>query len=146
MLIKMVENFVSKNELNINTNDNRLEMVSLIWLDSDEKINDNRDVQQNLRSIINQLKIFQDSHECQRYIELRPKEDRLILIVSGQIGHIAIPLIHRYQQVLSIYVYGNDKKNYERWTSQFLKVRPFDNKFHFHPVVIADKSCCHGNS
>lgn len=119
----MAETFVSKNESN--TNDNHLEMVSLIWLDSDEKINDNYEVQQNLRSIINQLKIFGDSHECQRYIERRPKEDRLILIVNGQIGHIAIPLIHRYQQVLFIYVYANDKKDYEQWTSQFLKVRPY---------------------
>lgn len=119
----MSENSVSKSDQS-NTNDNHLELFTLIWLDSSEKINDNRDMQQNFRSIINQLKIFEDPHECQRYIERRPKDDRLILIVNWQIGQIAIPLIHQYQQILSIYVYVNEKEmNYEQWTGRFLKVK-----------------------
>ncbi len=104
--------------------DNHLEIFSLIWLDGNNNINNNHDTQQNLRFIINKLKIFQDPQKCQHYIEQRPEEERLVLIVSGQMGQAVIPIIHRYQQVLSIYVYCYDMKNNEQWTSQFPKVRP----------------------
>jgi hypothetical protein len=120
----MATTLVSNDGSNTNAYDNDLELFSLIWLDANNTINDSRDTQRNLRSIINQLKIFQDPQECQQYIEQRPKEDRLVVIVSGQMGRVVIPIIHRYQQVSSIYVYCNDTKNNEQWTSQFPKVRP----------------------
>ncbi len=100
-----------------------LEIFSIIWLDANNNINDSRDTQQKLRSIIIQLKLFEDPYKCQQYIEERSKEDRFVLIVGGQMGRIAIPLIHRYPQVTSIYVYCHDTENNRRWASRYPKVR-----------------------
>ncbi len=107
----------------VESNTNTLETFSLVWLDANNNIGNSRRVQQKLRSIINQVKLFQDPQKCQQYIEQSSKEDRLVLIVSGQMGRIVIPSIHRYQQVSSIYVYRHNTKNNKRWTSQFPKVR-----------------------
>lgn len=60
-----------------------LEIFSLIWLNSDVNINESQNKDEKLRTIINQLKKFQDKQECQQYIEQRSQTDRLVFIVSG---------------------------------------------------------------
>jgi hypothetical protein len=120
----MATTVISNNHSNTNAYDNHLETFSLIWLDANSNIKDSRNTQQNLRSIINQLKIFQDPQECQQYVEQTPKEDQLVLIVSGQMGRLMIPSIHQYQQVSSIYIYCNDLTSNKKWACQFPKVRP----------------------
>ena len=57
------------NEYLINSNDNHLEIFSLIWLDANDNIKDSQDTEQKLRNIINHFKEFQDAKECQQYIE-----------------------------------------------------------------------------
>ncbi|CAF4611176.1 unnamed protein product, partial [Rotaria magnacalcarata] len=78
---------------------------------ADAKANgkETRDTEQKLRSIINNLKKFQDVKQCQKYIEERSKNDRLVMIVSGQFGQEIVPSIHKLRQVISIYVYCFDK-------------------------------------
>ncbi len=49
-------------------------------------------------------------------------QDRLILIVSGQLGRKLVPQIHHLRQLSSIYVFCMDKQANERWTRQFTKV------------------------
>ena len=98
------------------SDDNHLEIFSLIWLDANDNIEDSRNTQQKLRTIINQLKKFQDAKECQQYIEQTSKEDRLVLIVSGQMGREIVPFIHQFRQVSSIYIYCKDKKSNEKWS------------------------------
>jgi len=108
-------------ELHTNTDDNHIEIFCLIWLDA--SINETRDTEQKLRSIINHLKKFQDVQQCQQYIEQRSKKDRLVLIVSGQLGQEIVPSIHKHRQVISIYVYCKDKQINEQWTCNYTKVR-----------------------
>jgi hypothetical protein len=48
---------------------------------------------------------FNNVKQCQQHIEQRSKKDRLILIVSDQLGHEIIPSIHNIRQVMSIYVW-----------------------------------------
>ena len=104
--------------------DNNLEIFSLIWLDANiNRIKDSRNSERKLRNIINHLKKFEDKHMCQQYIEHRPKEDRLVLIVSGQLGQELVPRIHHLKQICSIYVYCTDKRKSEGWTGGFSKVR-----------------------
>jgi hypothetical protein len=69
------------------------------------------------------LKKFEDVRECQQYIEQRSNSDRLILIVSGQLGREIVPLIDNLRQILSIYVYCIGKKSNEQWTLKFAKVK-----------------------
>ena len=101
---------------------NHLELFSLIWLDANSIIQENRGTQQRLRTIINHLKKFQDVQEWQKYIEQRSKDDRLVLVVSGRLGREIVPSIHTLQQVSSIYVYCMDKSGNEQWASKFGKV------------------------
>ncbi len=106
-----------------NTDDQHLEIFSLIWLDTNVNVAETRNTEQKLRSIINHLKKFQDVQQCQQYIEQRSQKDRLLLIVSGQMGREIVPSIHQLRQVISIYMYCMDKKGNEEWTSKFSKVQ-----------------------
>ena len=110
-------------EFDTNVDDNHLEIFCLIWLDMKMNIKDTRNTEQKLRSIINRLKKFQDVKQCQQYIEQRSQKDRLVLIVSGQMGQEMVPSIHKLRQVISIYVYCMDKKRNEEWACKFGKVR-----------------------
>jgi len=100
-----------------------LETYSLLWVDA--KVNSSQEnvkAQQKLRASINQLRIFEDDNECEEYIRLVPKEDRIVLIVSGQLGQKIVPRIHQLQQVFSIYVYCMNKKKNKQWAQEFSKV------------------------
>jgi hypothetical protein len=104
--------------------DDNLEVFSLIWLDANFKtIKRNRSHEKKLRGAINYLKKFQDIHTCQRYIEQRPTEARLVLIVSDELGQKLLPRVHQLRQFFSTYVYCTGKKMNEEWTSKFSKVR-----------------------
>jgi hypothetical protein len=95
---------LSNNDFQTSTDDKNLEIFSLIWLDENVNVKDTRDTEQKRRPIINRLKKFQYVKQCQEYIEQRSKKDRLILIVSDQLGQEIIPSIHNIRQVMSIYV------------------------------------------
>ncbi|CAF1567601.1 unnamed protein product [Rotaria magnacalcarata] len=103
--------------------DMRLEIFYLIWLDANANGKETRDTEQKLRSIINNLKKFQDVKQCQKYIEERSKNDRLVMIVSGQFGREIVPSIHKLRQVISIYVYCFDKVRNKQWADKFAKVK-----------------------
>jgi hypothetical protein len=117
----MASAILTADELFANNDDKQLETFSLIWLDSNVK--ETRDTEQKLRSIINHLKKFQDITQCQQYIEQTSKNDRIVLIVSGQLGREIVPSIHKFLQVISIVVYCKDKKANEQWSSKFSKVK-----------------------
>jgi hypothetical protein len=111
------------NESLTNDNDNHLEIFSLIWLDTNDDIEDIQNTEQKLRAIINHFKRFRNAKECQQYIEQKSKHDRLVLIVSLQLGPEIVPFIHKLRQVSSIYVYCKDKKSNEEWISDYTKVK-----------------------
>jgi len=97
------------------------ETFCLIWLDSNT--NEGRNTEQKLRSIINQLKKFHDSDQCQDFIEKTSSKDRLVLIVSGRLGREILPKIHHLRQVISIYIYCMDKQENQLWSSKYSKVK-----------------------
>jgi hypothetical protein len=101
-----------------------LETYFLIWLAAEvNSFNENVKVQQQLRRSINHLTTFDDDKKCEEYIRSVPKDDRIILIVNGQLGQKIVPRIHQLQQISSIYIYCMNKKQNEQWTQQFSKVR-----------------------
>ncbi|CAF1092564.1 unnamed protein product [Adineta steineri] len=106
-----------------NTDDKYLEIFSLIWLDANVDVKDNRDTEVKLRSIINHIKKFQDIEQCEQYIDQTSQKDRLILIVSGPLGQEIVPSIHQLRQVISIYVYCMDKNSNEQWVHKFSKIK-----------------------
>lgn len=119
----MAATFLPNDNVHTNNDDNHLEIFCLIWLDVNVNIKEIRDTESKLRTIINHLKKFQNIQQCQQYIEQRSTKDRLVLIVSSELGREIVPSIHKLRQVTSIYVYCMDKKRNEQWACKFPKVR-----------------------
>ncbi len=106
--------------------DENLETYCLIWLDASVNSSpENVKVQQQLRSSINHLLLFEDDQQCLEYIHSVPKDDRIVFIVSGKFGQIIVPQIVQLRQIISIYIYCTDKKANEEWSRHFTKVTIF---------------------
>ncbi|CAF2977620.1 unnamed protein product [Rotaria sp. Silwood2] len=101
----------------------QLEDFCLIWLDDSANAKDNRDTEQKLRSIINTLRKFQDVKHCQKFIEERSQNNRVVMIVSGRLGREIVPSIHKIRQIISIYVYCMDKERNKQWAVNFPKIK-----------------------
>ena len=91
-----------------------LESLLLIWLDAEvDNSKENIEVQKRLYSmIINYLKTFQDAVECEKHIRSSPNGDRMLLIVSGNLGQDIVPHIHKLRQILSIHIICFDGKKH----------------------------------
>ncbi|CAF2868946.1 unnamed protein product [Rotaria sp. Silwood2] len=100
-----------------------LEIFCLVWLDAGASTKDVRDSEQKLRSIINRFKKFQDVKQCQQYIMERSQQERVVMIVSGQLGRQIVPSIHELRQVIAIYVYCMNKNSNKEWADNFAKVK-----------------------
>lgn len=88
-----------------------LETYFIIWLDATvNRSEENVEAQQQLRKSINYLTTFDDDNECEEYIRSVSKDDRIVLIVSGQLGRKIVPRTHQLRQIFSIYVYCMNEK------------------------------------
>lgn len=117
-----------------NTN---LETFSLVWLSSSEidtKIE--IEAQQNLRSMINHLKICKEIDECKQYIESLSKDDRTIVIIDNCEDQQLVPYIHHFQQVFSIYIHCTSKEQNKEWIKQHRKVNKFCLIFEEHKIIL----------
>ncbi|CAF1364228.1 unnamed protein product [Adineta steineri] len=101
----------------------RLEIFCLLWLDASSTTKEGRDTEPKLRSIINHLKKFHDPAQCQKYIHERSTKERVVMIVSGRFGREIVPSIHHLRQVISIYVYCMDKEGNEKWARNYKKIK-----------------------
>ncbi|CAF1431777.1 unnamed protein product [Adineta ricciae] len=108
----------------VHSTDENLESLSLIWLDAnvDNSI-ENVVIQNQLRSIVNYLKTFQDATECENYIRSMLDGDRVLFIVSGRLGQYIVPRIHKLRQILAIYVFCCREQDHKEWAKKFTKVK-----------------------
>ncbi|CAF4368691.1 unnamed protein product, partial [Adineta steineri] len=64
-----------------------LEIFSVIWLDlSTNNIHENIDIQHQLRSTINYLKLFEDIDDCEQYIRSLSKDDRIVILTNENLA------------------------------------------------------------
>lgn len=104
----------------------------LYWLDAEvNKSEHNKTVQKQLRKIVKQLNTFDDPIQCRLMIESFNQREPLILIVSGRMGQTIVSEIHHLSQLLSIYVYCQDKPLHEQWARDYFKVNSFISLDHF---------------
>lgn len=97
---------------------------SIVWLDAQVNSTDeNRQVQKCLRNLVCQLTVFDRENECRTYIESLSIEQKILLIISGQLGQIFVPQIHQLQQIFSIYVYCRNKQLNEQWSKSYPKIK-----------------------
>ncbi|CAF1513730.1 unnamed protein product [Adineta steineri] len=83
----------------------RLELYILIWLDKRPSIIDTQpEIQKQLRSIINNLKIFYNFDECRQFIE-KIKDEHLIIISNEKWGRQLVSTMDEWPQINTVYVY-----------------------------------------
>ncbi len=100
-----------------------LESFACLWLDQNvNSTQDNRNTQKELRQVINHLRTFDNSDECEQYIRQIIKE-KVVLIVSGSLGRQIVPRLHDLPQFSACYVFCQDKKANEQWANKYHKVR-----------------------
>jgi hypothetical protein len=103
-------------------NNPNLESFACLWLDQDvDSTEDNRGTQQELRQVINHLRTFHSSDQCEQYIQ-QINHEKVVLIVSGSLGRQVVPRLHSLPQFSACYVFCQDKKTNEQWASKYQKV------------------------
>ena len=128
-VVSMADTFPSHASSHGADSEKPFEIFSLIWLDASANIHGVRNAEQQLRSIINNLRKFQNVEECQKYIEDSSDSDRFVLVVSGQFGQQIVRCIHPFRQVVSIYVYCMNMEAHEKWALKFRKVSSSQRMF-----------------
>jgi hypothetical protein len=101
------------------------ELITLIWVDSMvNSTQENREIQDKLRSIVNYLLTFDNCQECEEYIISLSdhQQDKIILIVSGKLGQELIAKIHHFKQIISIFVFCGNKQMNQLWSNNHQKV------------------------
>ncbi|CAF4994814.1 unnamed protein product [Rotaria sp. Silwood1] len=117
----MSTNFCSSTEdSNIVRN---LESFTCVWLDSTiDQTDESRTTEQELRRIINHLFTCNDEKQCQQYIHDITQE-KVVLIVSGKLGHSLVPRIHDLPQLSACYVFCANEKSHKKWADHYPKVK-----------------------
>jgi hypothetical protein len=102
-----------------------LESFACLWLDlTVNSSEDNINTQKELRQVINHLRTFEDSNECEQHIR-QITQEKVVLIVSGGLGRQIVPRLHDLPQFSACYVFCQDKKANEQWASKYPKVKSF---------------------
>ncbi|CAF4670595.1 unnamed protein product, partial [Rotaria sp. Silwood2] len=108
---------------NNNASEYNLENFVIIWMDNNvNQSYDTRQTKVQLRSIVNFLKIFDNSNEGISYIE-KIQMEKIFLIISGTLGENVIPRIHHLSQIESIYIFCFDQDKHKLWTQKYNKVK-----------------------
>jgi hypothetical protein len=96
----------------------------LIWLDI--HINETDENFQNslahLRPIVNSIFTFTDSDQCIDFLR-NIKDEKIFLIICGTLDDHIISIIHDINQLDCIYVFDLNKRRYEQWSKDWMKVR-----------------------
>ncbi|UJR32118.1 hypothetical protein I4U23_019586 [Adineta vaga] len=107
-----------------------LEIFTLIWFESSPNSNhDNVEIQQQLRSLINYLKLFDDIDDCEQYIRSLSKDDRLVILTNDKFALQLTSRVHDLRRITSIYVYSTDNEATYEWIEQYKKIRYAQNDF-----------------
>ncbi|CAF4766950.1 unnamed protein product [Rotaria sp. Silwood1] len=99
-----------------------LESFACLWLDQNiYSRQDNIETQKELRQVINHLRTFDQSDECEQYLRQITKE-KVVLIVSSSLGRQIVPRLHDLPHFSACYVFCQDEKTNDLWTNQYNKV------------------------
>ncbi|CAF1032842.1 unnamed protein product [Adineta steineri] len=102
---------------------NNFDFSIFCLLDTCINMEENIDIQQKLLLLNHNLEIFKELDQCEQHIQSISSSNKLILIVSDDVGQQLIPQIHQLSQVYSIYIYCHEQEFNQHWTQQYNKVR-----------------------
>ncbi|CAF1201581.1 unnamed protein product [Didymodactylos carnosus] len=110
-----------------NDNDCELqEFFKVIWLDDQVGKNEEAlELQSKLQSSLFHCSVliaFEDAKECEEYLRQYDDDEKIVWIVSRNLGQTCIPNVHDLLAISVIYVYRFDKKVHEVWARQYKKI------------------------
>ena len=97
----------------------------LVWLDTSIDELNNRKYRNTvtiLRYIVNNVNTFIEVDECVKFIG-SIKEEKIFMIVSGTFVQITMPVVHDMPQIISIYIFCENKLEHELWMSKWPKIK-----------------------
>ncbi|CAF1160109.1 unnamed protein product [Adineta steineri] len=101
-----------------------VENFIIVWLDvnMNEKKDEYRNSVDNLRSIVNTIKTFNNMNLCMDFL-IQIQEEKLFMIVSDSLAQAIVSHIHSMSKVYSIYVLSDKKSSDESWMKKWSKVK-----------------------
>ncbi|CAF1321635.1 unnamed protein product [Adineta ricciae] len=106
-----------------------LESFVLIWC-CNTTLHSNRideDIFDKLRQVINFLLTIDNIEECIKYIENNNNE-KIFLILSGEIAQVILSKMHHLQQIIVVYIYDIWQTNDMNWKENYSKVQSVINE------------------
>lgn len=100
--------------------------IIIIWLNVNEheKSVNNIKLLNKFQEIVDSVEIFNEMKIFEEYIENNINKNKIIfLILSGKFIDIIIPKIHDIISINSIYIYSQDKSQYELLSKKYLKLK-----------------------
>jgi len=112
--------------INKSTSLNRIRPIMqdylLIWLNPNPISENHQDILTQLRSIINNIKVFTDTNKCVDFLT-EAKESKIFLIVDIIKGQEIISIIHDNPQLYDIFIILDNTIDDEKWTEQWIKIK-----------------------
>ena len=101
-----------------------MEDTIIVWFDPNISVSDENILGSlnQLRPLINTIKIFTDVNECLDFFS-HVKKEIIFMIVSGTAGKQLVPEIEKMTHIDSIYVFCINKSQHQLWAKQYRKVR-----------------------
>ncbi|CAF3023821.1 unnamed protein product [Rotaria sp. Silwood2] len=97
---------------------------TIVWLDANEnEINDdNLNTKTKLANVVVNIKTFNNSRQCIDFLSSIDENQKVFLIVSGQLGEHIVPEIHHFPQIELIYVFCLNISKHRIWANEYKKV------------------------
>ena len=104
-----------------------MENIVVVWLDeiADEDNNDANNLKSHLSQITRILRTFSDPEKCIQWISETTNE-KIFLIVSGRHSETILERSELYSQLVVIYIYCQQKFNYEYLIDRYSKLKGVD--------------------
>lgn len=101
-----------------------LETLILVWLDrqvdGDEQ---NEALQKRLRQYVTYLVTFDDCRSCEQWLKARPTDDKILLVVTGELGKRIVPNVYQLTSIIGIYVFCWKPEIHTIWAQNYPKLR-----------------------
>lgn len=121
----VIHGTTSNNLLN-DVDERNLELYYLFWLDPTVRSPEHIDTKDELRAIVNYLKVFERNSECVNEFNNVTK-GKIFLLVSCVQSIPVLPVIHDHKSLHSIYIYhSGDTTDMQQISKQYRKVFLFN--------------------
>jgi hypothetical protein len=105
--------------------DRIIQNFRLVWLDSSfDEMNTDDSINNitKLRQVVNTVKTFKDVTACIDFMT-HVKDEKILMICSGEFGQTIIPLVHDMVQINCVYIFCKHKARHEQWAKEWPKVK-----------------------